>query len=86
MKNPKYDLLVTIVVAGAVLCAAIYMFHWAYNLPSMPENICKDERAYFGFPCRTAIDQLSNGHAQVFIDGSWIDICDSNIGNYCTAN
>lgn len=63
----------------------ILLFAWAYNSPAFAENICIDAHQVFGVETRVAIDQLSNGYCQVKIDGNWIDICDSNIGNYCNA-
>ena len=63
----------------------ILLFAWAYNSPMFVENVCRDAKLSFGVETRVVIDQLSNGYCQVKINNNWIDICDSNIGNYCTA-
>ena len=63
----------------------ILLFAWAYNSPMFVENVCRDAKLSFGAETRVVIDQLSNGYCQVKIDNNWIDICDSNVGYYCTA-
>jgi len=74
-----------IIVCICFLMGGILLFAWAYNSPMFVENVCRDAKLSFGVETRVVIDQLSNGYCQVKIDGNWIDICDSNVGYYCTA-
>ena len=74
-----------IIVCICFLMGGILLFAWAYNSPMFAENVCRDAKLSFGVETRVVIDQLSNGYCQVKINNNWIDICDSNIGNYCTA-
>jgi hypothetical protein len=80
--TPIWPILIILII----LTAGGAIYSWAYNSPMFAETVCRDAHQTFGIETRVAIDQLSNGHCQVKIDNNWIDICDSNIGNYCTAS
>jgi len=78
------DIMINIGIVIVFLVIGIYMFTWVYNSPVFMENICRDEKFNYGYDCRVVLDLYSNAHAEIYIDNNWINICDSNIGNYCT--
>jgi hypothetical protein len=75
----------TVLVVFIVMLAGVYLFAWVYNSPAFAETICRDEYVHFGYGCRVVTYMNDNSVAQIWIDGNWRDICDTNVGHYCDA-
>lgn len=70
------------IIIGFLLCGVI-IFSFVYNSPVFAENVCRDAHVNFGVETRIVLTS-DYAYCQVFVDNNWIDICDSNIGFYCT--
>jgi len=73
----------TTVVLFFLIGLALFLYY--YNSPVFAENICSDVKLSFGNECRVVMGLESKSYAEVLVDGNWVHICDSNIGNYCNA-